>query len=118
MTHATHIGARCRLTTHWSECYFHALLVNQLSRQYLSLSQCLDPFRRKSQYLPENRFVIFSGCVNEFIGGHFCSPQPYGWSNPRHPAYVRQVDVAREAALAQVGITIEIFRCLYDARCD
>ena len=29
--------------------YFHALLVNELSPQYLSLSQCLDPFRRKSQ---------------------------------------------------------------------
>src|SRR5438094_9879771 len=61
---------------------------------------------------------MFTSEVNNHFAGIPGFGQSYGWSNPRHPAYLLVIHVARETALAQVGIAIEIFRRLYDARCD
>src|SRR5262249_23390372 len=56
--------------------------------------------------------------MRKFLGHRSSSSEPHGRSDASYPAELLVIDLPRKTALAQMRITIKIFRRLHDTRCD
>lgn len=89
-----------------------------LLAQHLALRQLLDFFRRYSQQYAEYGFVIFTRGMSKVVTGNLSLRQSNGGPDTRGPTHLGVVDIAREAALSEMRIAVQILRRLDDSRCD
>ena len=82
--------------------------------QNAALSEIADLLDGQAENLAEHDFIVFTcemaeGGVSGSLVGH-----AHCWPDSGNPAHLRMENFAREAALAQVRITVEILGVLHD----